>query len=533
MINFKKEGFTLIELLVVIAIVGILAGFIAIQMNGAINVANDAKKKVDIDTIKKALIMDRIISGTYPIENVGCVIGVDCENLDPVILQNFLDDLNEGFIYKSDGDTFTISSTLSSGYAYQFDSTDNSYSSNIPVNATCGASNGANLSSIPTVNLCETGTPTAVTGSGPWSWSCEGSYGGTSPTCTTGGLPVNGSCGLAAQSYVYSASDYAGAYCATGTASSSPSFPAQGSSVDWICNGANTGTNSGTCTASRDTGLISGSCGSANKTYLALNTSYGADSFCGTGTVSPASPSFPAEGGSTSWTCAGINGGTTASCSASRGNFTYVYFKTVGTSSWTVPAGVTLVDVYVLGGGGGGGDYYCGGGGGYTTNAFSYAVIPGQSISVTVGAGGPNGQGAYGYFGGDGGSSSFASVSAAGGLGCSQTTTLYGRGGSGGGGTNGSGGTDGGNGTGSSNVGIGQGTSTRPFLSMSFDPLGAGGGGKGAPALGGFYGGGNGCAGDYCSGASGLPNTGGGGGSMWGAGQHTGAGGSGMVIVRY
>jgi hypothetical protein len=62
---------------------------------------------------------------------------------------------------------------------------------------------------------------------------------------------------------------------------------------------------------------FNGVCGSLSKTYPATSTSYGGDSFCGSGTPSPAVPAFPAQGGSVSWTCPAINGNP-ISCSASR-----------------------------------------------------------------------------------------------------------------------------------------------------------------------------------------------------------------------
>ena len=39
--------------------------------------------------------------------------------------------------------------------------------------ASCGSSNGATLASAPTENLCSVGEASAVSGSGPWSWSCS------------------------------------------------------------------------------------------------------------------------------------------------------------------------------------------------------------------------------------------------------------------------------------------------------------------------------------------------------------------------
>jgi 2',3'-cyclic-nucleotide 2'-phosphodiesterase (5'-nucleotidase family) len=51
------------------------------------------------------------------------------------------------------------------------------------VNGTCGSSNGQALHTAPGANLCATGTPSAVTGAGPWNWSCAGSGGGSTASC--------------------------------------------------------------------------------------------------------------------------------------------------------------------------------------------------------------------------------------------------------------------------------------------------------------------------------------------------------------
>lgn len=50
-----KRGFTLIELLVVIAIIGILATFIVASFNNAQAKSRDARRKSDLDALKKAL----------------------------------------------------------------------------------------------------------------------------------------------------------------------------------------------------------------------------------------------------------------------------------------------------------------------------------------------------------------------------------------------------------------------------------------------------------------------------------------------
>jgi alpha-tubulin suppressor-like RCC1 family protein len=45
--------------------------------------------------------------------------------------------------------------------------------------ATCGNADGLSFGTVPTKNLCLVGTPTQVTGSGPWTWKCVMSNGST------------------------------------------------------------------------------------------------------------------------------------------------------------------------------------------------------------------------------------------------------------------------------------------------------------------------------------------------------------------
>jgi hypothetical protein len=96
-------------------------------------------------------------------------------------------------------------------------------------------------------------------------------------------------------------------------------------------------------------------------------------------------------------------------------------FTTTGTSTFTVPAGVTAVKVTVVAGGGGGGGPSAqsraggGGGGGGTAIEWVTGLTPGSTVTVTVGAGGTATAGANG---GTGGTSSFgAFCSATGGAG--------------------------------------------------------------------------------------------------------------------
>ncbi len=52
-----------------------------------------------------------------------------------------------------------------------------------PVNGLCGPANGATSSVAPTAGLCSAGTASAVLGTGPWTWQCTGSNGGTASSC--------------------------------------------------------------------------------------------------------------------------------------------------------------------------------------------------------------------------------------------------------------------------------------------------------------------------------------------------------------
>ena len=105
------------------------------------------------------------------------------------------------------------------------------------VNGTCGSSNGGSLTSAPTANLCSAGTASTVSGSGPWSWSCAGSNGGTTASCSAldPPQPVNGACGSANGASVSTAPT--ANLCSAGAASTvSGSGP-----WSWSCAGSNGG----------------------------------------------------------------------------------------------------------------------------------------------------------------------------------------------------------------------------------------------------------------------------------------------------
>lgn len=268
-----------------------------------------------------------------------------------------------------------------------------------------------------------------------------------------------------------------------------------------------------------------------------------------------------------------IEGGWSNEVVTAEGKTEYVvaFTDTSTPHSFTVPSGVYSIDYLVVAGGGGGGSYHGGGGGaGGMLQGSSLAVNPGDTITVTVGQGGPGG--ATRKRGSNGTNSSIQiggfSIVAIGGGGGGGYDEGYGAdGGSGGGAV----GHKSGKPTGAQSGGLGeegQGHNGASRDSMGSDGPGCGGGGAGAPATnkhGGkglasnisgselYYAGGGG-AGGYTftdahgdgglgggangggasnNGSSGQPSTGGGGG---GGGYNKavgGAGGSGIVILRY
>ena len=52
-----------------------------------------------------------------------------------------------------------------------------------PVSGVCGSASGTDLISAPASNLCSMGTASAVSGTGPWMWTCAGSNGGRTASC--------------------------------------------------------------------------------------------------------------------------------------------------------------------------------------------------------------------------------------------------------------------------------------------------------------------------------------------------------------
>jgi prepilin-type N-terminal cleavage/methylation domain-containing protein len=135
--NKKNKAFTLIELLVVIAIVGILSGFIFVSMTSAINSAKDAKRKADLSSIEKALLVyGANHSGTYPysaLDTYPCNLTGStnlCANtnlstaLSPYLGTLPTDPNGTSYTYTgvADASSFILTGTLSNGNSYYYSS---------------------------------------------------------------------------------------------------------------------------------------------------------------------------------------------------------------------------------------------------------------------------------------------------------------------------------------------------------------------------------------------------------------------------
>lgn len=94
-----------------------------------------------------------------------------------------------------------------------------------------------------------------------------------------------------------------------------PSFPAQWQTSTWYC--VNNWAVSSQCSVSRSLPPEPGQCWWAAKTYTANETAF-AGNLCTVGIANPVSPDFPTQWGSTTWTCDWRNGGTPATCTATK-----------------------------------------------------------------------------------------------------------------------------------------------------------------------------------------------------------------------
>ncbi len=159
-------------------------------------------------------------------------------------------------------------------------------SATIKKDGKCGTfTNGGSFLSAPSGNnnLCDYGTATAVSGSGPWTWKCNSPDGGAqSGTCTAYlSVAVDGVCGPAATTYNFGDTAFSGNLCTVGTATPTPFFPTESNPIKtWTC--VSTAGSSPTCTAVLK---VDGECGTAAVNYQIDDLFPGTYSYCDSGTM--------------------------------------------------------------------------------------------------------------------------------------------------------------------------------------------------------------------------------------------------------
>lgn len=198
------------------------------------------------------------ISATYTLTN-GTSADTNCRLLD--YLSNPLN------VYASCTGSMSVSAPAAVGpYGYSIQAnksstgqtvTSNSFTVDVSaaaattVNGACGSSNLGTFSSAPATNLCNAGTATAVVGTGPWWWSCNGGGVpvGTNASCQAFTNVVAGSCGTANGVSVATAPS---ANLCTYT-SVAPTVTGSGP-WNWTCSGANGGANA-SCNAPKTSAI--------------------------------------------------------------------------------------------------------------------------------------------------------------------------------------------------------------------------------------------------------------------------------------
>lgn len=197
---------------------------------------------------------------------------------------------------------------------------------------TCGPANGTTVSSKPTSGLCGSGSPTTVSGSGPWTWDCNGN-GSVNASCSANKImPINGACGPA-NGQDLTAAPSGGDLCSAGSAST----VAGTGPWSWTCSGANGGSDA-SCSATLCGGPppVDAACGPADGQTYATATQVNAGGLCNPGTSANVSGSGPWN-----WTCAGENGGSNAACSAAVATTFNGSCKSYGGTYSSQPASTT------------------------------------------------------------------------------------------------------------------------------------------------------------------------------------------------
>ncbi len=167
------------------------------------------------------------------------------------------------------------------------------------VDGVCGSSSGTATDERPSSDLCSAGYASAVTGTGPWNWTCSGLYGGGAATCSAAPRQ-DAVCGGASLKGHRSAP--VDELCSVGE----PSRVIGIGPWNWTCSGSNGGSPV-TCESPV---IVNGSCGSANGVAVAEAPN---DNLCRNGKASRVTGVGPWQ-----WNCLGTDSGDTESCTAPR-----------------------------------------------------------------------------------------------------------------------------------------------------------------------------------------------------------------------
>ena len=238
-----------------------------------------------------------------------------------------------------------------------------------PVSGSCGASNTLTLSSVQTTGLCATGTSTAVTGSGPWNWTCLGTSASTTASCSAAFAATSSAsftntptCTIAlGQTTCMSPITWTsanvtsvkltdcngGVYETTGAGAQSDNVTipftsgcyqirvASTSAVLATVTGTSTCTSGSTWNGSICVAIptaVNGSCGTSNNAIVSVIPTTG---LCSVGTSTSVTGSGPWL-----WNCSGINGGAQVSCAAT--------FATSTTATSTTATSTTATSTAVI-----------------------------------------------------------------------------------------------------------------------------------------------------------------------------------------
>jgi len=188
----------------------------------------------------------------------------------------------------------------------------------LKVSGACNsAANGQYFFTKPGISsLCTTGYPTAISGYGPWTWTCNGLNGGSNSGTCTAYIKKNGVCSELLNGHeLPSMPTIADGLCDIGT---SAGVSGSGTTADpwtWTCSGVGIGATATTCSAYKYT---NGLCGPAAKIYSKTASNF-SGALCASGSASPSNISFPTANDSVkTWTCSGSGIGAMSSptCSA-------------------------------------------------------------------------------------------------------------------------------------------------------------------------------------------------------------------------